>query len=157
MSLIGRDNERKPWSRITDTRIIRPRDELRLVGTGFIAILGVLDSHDPSAQSPPTLAELIGLQRSPLPDHHHVLVQIEGQSDVMPTGLYVGTGEPDRLLFPHISRRFLNDDEHGERLMRLHEGLRSGNHGLYFMSEQEQLSSTPAGQIYVNGQGGLLV
>jgi hypothetical protein len=57
MPLRVRDNEREPWSRITDTRIIRPRDELKLVGMGLVAIIGVLDAHDPSAERALTLGQ----------------------------------------------------------------------------------------------------
>jgi hypothetical protein len=158
MALSVSRNERAPWSKITNTEILRPGDELRLLGVGFMATLGVLDAHNPRAeQGRRTLGQLLGIARPQLPNHHHVLVQIKGSPEVLATGLWVGVGDPDELLFGHVSRRHFDDEAYGTRLTRLHTVLHSGNHGLYYVSDQERLSATPEGQTYVNPDGSLII
>jgi hypothetical protein len=157
MSLITPENLREPWSRITDTGILHPRDELRLVGVGFTAIIGVLDSHDPSATTPFSWGELLGIESPPLSDHHHILVQVEGQPDILSAGLFVGVGEPEDLLMDHVTRQQSGDEDYCTRIVQLYELMTSDdNHGLYYISDQEPLSATPAGQVYLDTSGGLL-
>jgi hypothetical protein len=159
MALSVPDNLREPWSRITDSRILRPRDELRLVGVGFVAIIGVLDSHDPSSHlrhMDPAFADLLNAVVPPLPEHHHILVQIEGQEDVTATGMRVGEGTAAELILGHVTRGQRSDPDYNQRVRLLRTMLQAGDdHGLYYASDQEQLSSTPRGQLYVAPNGGL--
>ncbi|HVU59885.1 MAG TPA: hypothetical protein VHC98_03555 [Candidatus Saccharimonadales bacterium] len=158
MSLIIPNNERMPWSRITNTSILQKGDLLKLIGIAFQANIAVLDSHNPRGEllrHMPAILQEAGVASSYLPDHHHVLVQFEGDESVLSTGLYVGQGEPDQLLFPHITHIQANNAEYGRRLQMLDAALHSGNLGLYYMSDQEQISSSPAGMVYLDEQGGL--
>lgn len=157
MSLINpEDNRREPWSRITDSRLLRPGDELRLVGPSLMARVAILDAHDPSARTSLTWGQVLGLEAPPLARHHHILLQVEGQPDVISTGMFVGTGEPEELIFPH--RRLLIDDEPivAER-ERLLEEVLPGSHGLYYVSDREQVSATPGGQALVTLAGKLII
>lgn len=155
MPLSIENNIREPWSRITDTRILRPGDELRLVGSVATAVVALLDSHDPSAADP-SIAQILGLTSPSLPEHHHILMQLEGQTEVLSSGLYVATGEAEELVFRHITHLQAVDPTYGPRLRTMHRALGTSMHGLYFISDQEQLSATPEAQPYLDSQGGLL-
>ena len=151
------DNVREPWSRITDTSILRPRDALKLIGRHCIVLIGVLDSHNPSAETPPTLGQVLGLQQPPLPNHHHILVQLQGATEVLSSGLYVGQGDPQDLIFAHITSAQKRDDEFRSRLGTMTDIMRSSdNCGLYYVSGHESLSALPEAQRYIDENGGLL-
>ncbi|HSW99262.1 MAG TPA: hypothetical protein VLF71_05510 [Candidatus Saccharimonadales bacterium] len=155
MSLIVGENLREPWSPITDSRILRPRDELKLVGaTGFVATVAILDSHNPLATLGPDFREN---GKAPLAEHHHMLMQVDGGEELWPAGMYVGEGPPEELIFLHRPQRLFNDAVHEQRLWRLDVLLALGNHGLYYASGNERLSATPLGRVHVNAQGGLLM
>jgi hypothetical protein len=155
MSLIVPENTRQPWSEITNTEILRPKDELRVVGIGFTAMIGVLDSHDPSNGDTAIAMQALGLGDRVLPDHHHILFQFEGSDEIIPTGLFVGQGAATDLLFPHV-RYSIDDDAARMRLRRVAETVRDGALGIYFMSDNEQLSAMPQGQLHLLPDGSLL-
>lgn len=157
MSLYVPENLREPGSRITNTEVLQPGDELQFIGSlGTIAMIGVLDAHDPSSQYP-FLRTLFGPDLV-LSNHHHVLAKLEGEDEVVSTGLYVGTGAPEDLFFAHVSRRQHDDLQFQIKLDRLHYTvLQKGNHGLYYVSSEERLSALPEAQPYLNEQGGLLI
>jgi hypothetical protein len=144
------ENTRQEWSMITDPGILRPGDELQIVGIDYMATAAVLDSHNPCAELEPTPEQLLGLQKPFIDDHHHILVQFEGENVVMPLGLWGRAGDPDGLLFRHISRRFFDDQVHDARQRIFYNKLGSGLVGLYFMSDDERLSSTPQGRLYAH-------
>lgn len=123
-----------------------------------MAMLAVLDSHDPGADARAYVAEMMGLTgQRPLGHHHHVLVQLEDSSEVLSTGLYVGRGGPEDLFFAHMTHLQEAEGDYGDRLRRLHIAIGGGIHGLYFMSDKEQLSVLPGALPYLNVQGGLLL
>lgn len=162
MGLRVPENQRTPWSRITDTSILKKGDLLTLFGVECDIRIAVLDSHDPRSAAEERLQELMpdilqhaGVQSLPLPNHHHVLVQFKDAS-VVSTGLYVGKGSPDELFFAHITRLQIPDPEYNRRLRDADMILHSGNHGLYYVSDQEDISQTPQGTIYLDEHGGLL-
>jgi hypothetical protein len=88
-----------------------------------------------------------------------VLVRFRGSEDdeVMSTGMYVGHGEPNELLFGHVTRRYqADDDAYTHRLDDIHGLLESvDNLGIYFISDHEDISTTPPGAAYVAEDGGL--
>jgi hypothetical protein len=155
MSLIIPENTREPWSKVTRTELLRPHDELKIIGLGFIATVGVLDSHDPSIGDTADVLRAFGLGDRLIPDHHHVLLQFEGSDEVAQIGLLVGQGEVEDMIFPHV-RYNVDDDAAEQRLVQIADTVRAGTHGMYFMSGNEQLSATPQGQAFVQPDGTLL-
>ena len=160
MELSVEQNQRVEWSRITDASILKRGDLLRLLGPTFQADIAVLDTHDPSADLKGVLpADEIeaGLARGDiLPNHHHVLVKFPGSDDVVSTGMYVREGESDTLFFPHVTNRYqAHDAQFNRRLAELQPFLGSRTLGLFFISDDEQISRLPKAQPYVDDDGGL--
>jgi hypothetical protein len=154
MSLVVPENTRQPWSEITNTEILQPKDELRIVGIGFTAIIGVLDSHDLRTTAGGQAALASGMGRHVLGNHHHVLFQFEGSDEVLSTGLHVGEGQIQDLLFTH-ARIDLDGEEYRQNLRRAVRNTREGALGLYYISGNEQLSATPQGQAFLAPDGAL--
>jgi hypothetical protein len=152
--LIVPGNARQPWSQITNTEILQPKDELRIVGVGFVAIVGVLDSHDLKATTYGQTVAAFGMGERVLGNHHHVLLQFEGSDEVLSTGLHVGQGDVQSLLFPH-ARVDLDGEEYRQRLRTAVRNTREGALGLYYISGNEQLSATPQGQAFLAPDGRL--
>lgn len=124
---------------------------------GFVAVIGVLDAHDPRAVLGLSVEQSLGSESPPPPGHHHILVQLEGRAEILSTGLLVGVGEPQDLLAAHTTYSQSQDEAYRTRLRQLHSIIELGsNHGLYYVSDQEPLSATPEGQVYLNAEGGLL-
>lgn len=155
MPIYTPNNSRERNSRITDTRILRPGDLLQLYGRKFMAFIAVLDSHDPSADPLASLRPAFGMHPA-LPNHHHVLVQQEDEEEVLSTGLYVGTGRAEDLLFGHVTPAQKADETYAPRLARLGGLMQAGIDGLFYVSDHEHLSATPQGQTYVDSNGDLL-
>jgi hypothetical protein len=172
MNLSPAPNQRVEWSPITDTSILRTGDWLTLLGANYQIEVAVLDSHNPRAEAVRQMeAQLPELLRAAgvivnvdqvlegtLGDHHHVLVKFPGSERVLSTGLYVGQGSPNQLFFSHVTVRYqANDPEYLRQLEELESFLGSSTLlGLFYRSDQEQISSTPAGQAYVRDDGGLI-
>ncbi len=149
------NNERGPGSEITDARILLPGDELRLYdGVGLLAVIAVLDSHNPAATEFPTLGQLTGDDPPHLGHHYHILVQMSDGEEIMSTGLFVHRRPLPELIFPHITASQDEDPSYGPRLERLHALLSTGTR-LVYASDQEQLSHTPEGQAYLDDKGRL--
>lgn len=71
-------------------------------------------------------------------------------------GMYVREGESDTLFFPHVTNRYqAHDAQFNRRLAELQPFLGSRTLGLFFISDDEQISRLPKAQPYVDDDGGL--
>ena len=150
MTIHTPDNSRERGSRITNTAILEPGDMLELWGTAFLARIAILDSHDPTVLIPRELQT-----SSTLPNHHHTLMQLEDEEGVLSSGLYVRRGSASDLYFSHLTPAQQVNEAYREKLRRINTLVSRGLEGLFYLSDQEQLTATPQGRQYLDDEGKL--